>query len=132
MDDNQAQVGEELALANFTKWADSLLTKDPKEVSKLYAPDATFLPTVSGEFKKGATGAAEYFEHFLAKNPVGKLTESATQVLGPTCYAHAGMYDFELGPDDNRQVTKARFTFIWRQDNGEWKIIHHHSSVRPA
>jgi len=41
------------------------------------------------------------------------------------------MYDFELGPDDNRQVTHARFTFIWRQDNGEWKIIHHHSSVKP-
>ena len=45
MDYNQ----EELALANFTKWTESLLTKDPKEVAKLYSDDATFLPTVSGE-----------------------------------------------------------------------------------
>ncbi len=127
MDYNQ----EELALANFTKWTESLLTKDPKEVAKLYSDDATFLPTVSGEFKKGPTGAEEYFEHFLAKNPVGKLVEGAVQTIGENCYAHSGMYDFELGPDDNRQVTHARFTFIWRQDNGEWKIIHHHSSVKP-
>lgn len=127
MDYNQ----EELALTNFTRWTETLLTKDPKEVAKLYSDDATFLPTVSGEFKKGPAGAEEYFEHFLAKNPVGKLVEGAVQALGDNCYAHSGMYDFELGPDDQRQVVNARFTFIWRQDNGEWKIIHHHSSVRP-
>lgn len=127
MNDNQ----EELALANFTKWTEALLTKDPKEVAKLYSDDATFLPTVSGEFKKGPTGAEEYFHHFLEKNPAGQLIDGEVQILGNDCYAHSGMYDFELGPDDQRQTINARFTFIWRKDGDSWQIIHHHSSIKP-
>jgi len=131
MNQNYEEISGETAQANFTSWAESLLTRDPKKVAVLYADDATFLPTVSGEFKKGQTGAAEYFEHFLQKNPVGELIQGEVQILGPDCYAQSGMYNFELGPDDNRQTVEARFTFIWRRENGEWKIIHHHSSVKP-
>jgi len=42
------------------------------------------------------------------------------------------MYNFEVDSADGRQIVEARFTFIWKKNEpGEWKIIHHHSSVKP-
>ena len=123
---------QEIASRNFNLWNSALKTGNPKEVAGLYMTDATFLPTTSGEFKKGQYGAKEYFEHFLIKNPRGKIIQEEVQTLGPDGYLHSGMYNFEVGPVDDRQVVEARFSFIWKKNNqGEWKIIHHHSSARP-
>lgn len=123
---------EVIADENFKKWNDALQTKDPKKAVELYAENATFLPTVSEEFKKGQSGVEEYFKHFLEKNPAGEIIQEEAQILGDDCYLHSGMYNFEIGPDDNRQVIEARFSFVWkRDDQGEWKIVHHHSSVKP-
>jgi uncharacterized protein (TIGR02246 family) len=123
---------EAIANKNFSLWKDALKTKDPKKVAALYAEDATFLPTVSGEFKKGQTSAEEYFKHFLEKNPTGEIVQEEVQILGENCYLHSGMYNFEVGPDDNRQIIEARFSFAWKKDNqGAWTIIHHHSSIKP-
>lgn len=131
---------------NFSRWNDALKTRDPKKVTALYAKDATFLPTVSGEFKKGKKGVKEYFEHFLKKNPLGKIVDEKIQILGADCYLHSGLYNFELveegesrnnlgtapWPKGNRKLLEARFSFVWRKNKrGKWEIIHHHSSIRP-
>ena len=90
------------------------------------------MPTTSGEFKKGQKSAEEYFKHFLKKNPTGKITKEEIQTLRADCYLHFGMYNFEVGSGDDRQVVKARFSFVWKKDDqGEWKIVHHHSSAKP-
>ncbi len=123
---------KKIAEINFSHWNEALSTGDPAKVAEFYAENATFLPTVSGEFERGPAGAQNYFEHFLKKRPSGEIVQEEIQVLGPDCYLHSGMYNFEVGPDNHRQNVKARFTFVWRQDpQGEWRIIHHHSSVRP-
>jgi len=124
---------EEIARENFSRWNNELQTKDSKSVSSLYSTDASFLPTVSGEFKKGQNGAGEYFEHFLEKNPNGEIVDEMVQALSPNSYVHSGMYNFEVdGENGGRKVVEARFTFVWQKDSsGEWKIIHHHSSMRP-
>ncbi len=123
---------EKLALENFSDWNQALTEKDSNLMANFYSEKATFLPTVSGEFKKGQTGAKEYFDHFLEKNPFGKIIESEVQMLGENSYLHSGMYDFELGPQEERQTVSARFSFVWEKNNaGEWKIIHHHSSIKP-
>ncbi len=117
---------------NFFQWSETLLTRDPMEVAKLYTEDATFLPTVSSKFEIGQSGAETYFKHFLEKNPVGEIKEYKIQTIGSDCYLHSGMYNFEVGPDNEREIVEARFTFVWKQDEeGAWKIIHHHSSIKP-
>jgi uncharacterized protein (TIGR02246 family) len=121
----------EIAQKNFESWNDALQTKDAKKVAALYSPDATFLPTMLGEFKSGQEGAESYFEHFLLKNPRGTIIEDKVQSITPDSYLHSGHYNFELGPDNDRQISEARFSFLWSKVNGEWKIIHHHSSVKP-
>jgi uncharacterized protein (TIGR02246 family) len=123
---------QEIASRNFGIWNRALQTGNPKEVAALYIADATFLPTVSGEFKKGQYGAEEYFKHFLEKNPTGEIIQEEVQTLGTDCYLHSGIYNFEVSPGDDRQVVEARFSFVWKKDDqGEWKIVHHHSSAKP-
>jgi hypothetical protein len=54
------------------------------------------------------------------------------QQLAPDALLHSGMYNFTVGPADARQVVEARFTFVYvKNENGEWKIAHHHSSLKP-
>lgn len=125
---------QEIASRNFGIWNSALQTGCPKKVAVFYIVDATFLPTTSGKFKKGKYGAEEYFKHFFVKNPSasGKIIQEEVQTLGTDCYLHSGMYNFEVGSVDDRQVVEARFSFVWKKDDhGEWKIVHHHSSAKP-
>ncbi|MFA5188123.1 MAG: SgcJ/EcaC family oxidoreductase [Patescibacteria group bacterium] len=123
---------KKLAQENFNNWNEALLTGDPKKVAALYYEDTTFLPTLSEEFKIGQKGTEEYFKHFLEKNPSGEIIKDEVQTISPDNYIHSGMYNFEVGPEGKRETVEARFTFVWQKDkSGEWKIIHHHSSVKP-
>ena len=123
---------KEIAQENFKRWNEALLTKDPKKVAELYAKNNTFLPTLSPDFKKGNDEAEEYFIHFLEKNPKGEIKEEAIQLMGENFYLHSGMYDFEVGDEGAKSIVEARFSFVWeKENNGEWKIIHHHSSIKP-
>ena len=72
----------EIARENFQMWNEALQTKDAKKVSLLYSEDNTFHPTMSGDFKSGQKDAEDYFEHFLLKNPFGKIVEEKVQSLG--------------------------------------------------
>jgi len=127
------EIVKEISVNNFLRWNEALKSKDPKKVAELYSDNVTFLPTASGDFKRGESGAEEYFEHFLEKNPVGEVVQEEVQVLGSDCYLSSGMYNFEVGPEEARKLIEARFSFVWKKDNaGNWKIAHHHSSVRPS
>ncbi len=131
-ENNQEQF-EKIARENFATWNQALLTKDPAKVAELYTADNTFLPTVSGEFKKGHKGATDYFHHFLEKNPEGKIiTEKVTAVSADT-YLHSGEYDFEVDTPDKkgRTIVHADFTYVWKKNQaGDWQILHHHSSAK--
>jgi len=129
---------KELAAKNFETWNKALLSHNAHEVASLYAADASFLPTLNPKFKKGREGAEAYFEHFLEKNPEGKVIEEAVQKTSVdkdgniSGFLHSGMYNFETGVPDNHQTVEARFTFLWQKDEaGDWKIEHHHSSLKP-
>jgi uncharacterized protein (TIGR02246 family) len=124
---------EKIAKKNFSRWQEALATGNPEAVANLYAPEATFLPTLSAEFKREPSGVQDYFKHFLKKTPSCKIVEEAVQKLGPACYLHSGLYNFEVGPVDCRQTVEARFSFVWRKNPQEekWQIVHHHSSLSP-
>ena len=113
----------------FSKWAQALLSKDKDVVANLYTQDATFLPTLSPDFKMSRDGAKEYFEHFLQKDPSGRIIKEAVQTVPIGTVIHSGLYEFEVGQEGKREVLPARFTFIWQPDG---KIIHHHSSLQPV
>jgi uncharacterized protein (TIGR02246 family) len=122
------------ARANFNRWNSALQTKNPTTVAALYSSsELSFLPTVSPQHIKGYSSTEDYFKDFVQKNPFGTITDDSVQVFdNGMAYLHSGMYTFELGDAGNRTPVQARFSYVWRSYNGDWKITHHHSSVTPA
>lgn len=56
------------------------------------------------------------------------ILESHVVVGGKWC-KDVGIYEFTMGSDGSK--VKARCSFVYVFEDGEWKIIHHHSSTMP-
>lgn len=117
--------GEILAL--FDRWNDSLQTRDPDKMLEHYAPDAILLPTLSNKVRHNHAEIKDYFEHFLAKGPKGKIDESNVRLFGDVAI-NSGVYTFDFA---NGTSVQARYTYVYRKLDGEWKIAEHHSSAMP-
>jgi hypothetical protein len=62
------------------------------------------------------------------KKPQGVI-ESGDITIGCNWAQDAGIYLFTMGYD-NSQV-RARYSYVYIWEDGQWKISHHHSSVMP-
>jgi hypothetical protein len=112
----------------FHLWNDALATLDPVTVSKRYTKVPYLLPTISNIPRTDVPSIVDYFETFLKLKPQGVVTESFV-TTGENWCSDCGLYEFTLGADGSK--VKARFTFIYAFEDGEWKIAHHHSSAMP-
>jgi len=113
--------------ALFDEWNDALQTGDPKQVAALYETNGILLPTVSNKVRHNHAEIEDYFVHFLAKGPMGKIDESNVRTFGEVAI-NSGVYTFTF--KDNSEVS-ARFTFVYRWNGERWMIIEHHSSQMP-
>ena len=113
--------------ALFDEWNSALQTGDPKKVSALYESNGILLPTVSNKVRHNHEEIEDYFVHFLAKGPVGKIDEANVRTFGDIAI-NSGVYTFTF---KDGAVVPARFTFVYRWDGERWKIVEHHSSQMP-
>jgi uncharacterized protein (TIGR02246 family) len=114
----------------FVMWNDALQTGDPDKVVACYAPDAILLPTVSAKVRHNHEEIRDYFVHFLAKKPNGRITEDNIRVFGDIAI-NSGLYTFSLTESGAQSDVAARFTFVYRKSEDGWLIIEHHSSILP-
>lgn len=112
----------------FERWNAALATGNPDAVTALYADDAILLPTVSNQVRHNHSEIRDYFVAFLAKEPQGVIDEANVRFLADNLAINSGVYTFTFGSGD--QVT-ARFTYLYRLIDGQWKIAEHHSSAMP-
>lgn len=113
------------------------MTKDPTTIANLYDDqDGVLIPTLSNQIRYNKAGIKKYFTSFMLRDPVGRVVESQTVVDGNIA-VRSGMYVFTLGSEGGKEVP-ARFTFVYRRgvrsesgEEGEWRIIAHHSSLLP-
>lgn len=112
----------------FDRWNRSLQTGDPHKVVSNYAEPSILLPTVSSQPRLTAAEKEDYFQHFLEKNPFGKI-DSRTIEIGCNSAVDAGLYTFTFGKT-GAQV-KARYTYTYKWDGKQWLITSHHSSAMP-
>jgi uncharacterized protein (TIGR02246 family) len=117
---------EEIA-ALFDKWNNALQTGDPKNVVALYETNGILLPTVSNKVRHNHEEIEDYFVHFLAKGPSGKIDEANIRIYGQVAI-NSGVYTFTF---NDGAVVSARYTFVYRWNGQDWKIIEHHSSAMP-
>ena len=113
--------------ALFEEWNNALQTGDPKEVSALYESDAILLPTISNKIRHNHEEIEDYFVHFLANGPSGRIDEANVRVFNDTAI-NSGVYTFTF--EDGNMVT-ARFTYVYRWNGNRWMIVEHHSSQMP-
>ena len=121
---------EALIMRLFDDWNEALKSLDPARVAALYAPDAILLPTMSNKVRHNTAEIAEYFTHFLAGAPEGRIRESTIRLMGDVA-VHSGIYVFRMMRADEPADIPARFSFVYQRINGMWKIVAHHSSVMP-
>ncbi|NWB99680.1 SgcJ/EcaC family oxidoreductase [Pseudomonas gingeri] len=116
----------------FDRWNTALKAGNVQAVVELYAPDAMLQPTVSNQVRTTPAQIRDYFDHFLALKPVGQINYREIHRLGSDVAMDSGVYTFTLTEADGktRQV-QARYTFVYEQLDGQWKILNHHSSAMP-
>lgn len=115
----------------FVMWNQALQTGDPDKVADCYAVDAILLPTVSAQVRHNNNEIRDYFVHFLAKKPYGRITEQNIRIYDNIAI-NSGLYTFTLTEDGAQTDVAARFTFVYRKDADGWLIIEHHSSILPT
>lgn len=115
----------------FVMWNKALQTGNPDIVVACYAEDAILLPTVSAKVRHNHAEIRDYFVHFLAKNPSGRITEQNIR-LYDNIAINSGLYTFSLTENDDHSDVAARFTFVYKKSEEGWLIIEHHSSISPG
>ena len=114
-------------LALFDEWNGALQTGNPKQVAALYETNGILLPTVSNNVRHNHEEIEDYFVHFLAKGPVGKIDEANVRSFGELII-NSGVYTFTF---KNGDAVTARYTFVYRWNGERWMIVEHHSSQMP-
>ncbi len=115
------------------RWAEAYNSGGSDAVTSLYAKDAVLWGTSSASIKKGAGAIKAYFEASNSRFPglQAKIMETVTQEFGNVAIT-AGVYEISNVVNGTPEwVISARFSFAYARDGGEWKIVHHHSSMMP-
>jgi uncharacterized protein (TIGR02246 family) len=114
--------------ALFEQWNSALQTGDPTQVAAIYQPDAVLLPTLSNQVRLTTAEREDYFAHFLANKPSGRII---SRTLHTRCDSavDAGVYEFTFAATGEK--VQARYSYSWNWDGERWLIGSHHSSVMP-
>ena len=108
------------------KWTSTVKDGDPNQVVNLYHEDGILLGTFSNKERVGHGLILEYFENLL-KSRVEVEIVSEHPIVFESVAVNSGFYNFIT----KGKTINARFSFVYQKDNGEWKIVSHHSSVIP-
>jgi uncharacterized protein (TIGR02246 family) len=118
--------------SQFKVFNDAWASKNPDTVTALFARDAVLLATVSNTPRTNPEAIKDYFVSFLKGDPVGTINTSTIK-LGCNMAVRMGTWTVGLTNQNSgmRNDVKARYTFIYAYEDGQWKIAHLHSSMMP-
>jgi uncharacterized protein (TIGR02246 family) len=118
--------------SQFKVFNDAWASKNPNTVTALFARDAVLLATVSNTPRTNPEAIKDYFVSFLKGDPVGTINTSTIK-LGCNMAVRMGTWTVGLTNQNSgmRNDVKARYTFIYAYEDGQWKIAHLHSSMMP-
>jgi uncharacterized protein (TIGR02246 family) len=117
--------------ATTARWVDAFNRKSTADIVALYAKDAVFFGTTSPVLRDTPELIADYFKNLqLLGDATIAIGEHRVQLFGDTA-VNTGYYTLTTYRDGAPVQLPARFTFVYRQRDGAWMIVEHHSSARP-
>lgn len=119
-----------------SNWFKLIEQRDLDQIVSLYSETRlSFHPTLWNEHIRDRVRARDYFVSFLAKRPQVLAFEGDFLSLDDRSFLYAGTMTLTLGTHDSNPENRvtARFSFVWtKEDDSQWRILHHHNSVVPA
>ena len=114
-------------------WAEAMTSHDAERVLALYDSDAVLWGTRSPTLRGTPATVREYFNILRTVPPSYKavLGEQRIRIYGDTAI-NTGTYTFSEVRDGKEIVRPARFSFVFRNRDGRWLIVDHHSSAVPS
>lgn len=115
------------------KWVEGMSRHDIDSVVALYDRDAVLWGTRSPTLRDRPDTVRDYFSILRTVPPSYKvvLGEQRIRVYGEMAI-NTGTYTFSEVRDGKEVSRPARFSFVFRHRDGQWRIVDHHSSAVPA
>jgi uncharacterized protein (TIGR02246 family) len=123
--------GTDQVAAATAAWRAAYDSRDPARITAMYAPDAVLWGTTAKTVAANPSAIAEYFKD------AGKRPDARVELGGQHARVYGnvgvstGYYTFSDVRDGQKVSTPARFTFVFRNLDGKWLIVAHHSSRVP-
>jgi len=124
-------VAQDQVAAATTAWRAAYDSRDPARITATYDADAVFWGTTAKTVAANPAAIAEYFKD-APKNPNARVAfgEQHIRVYGDVA-VNTGYYTFSNVRDGQTVSIPARFTMVFRNRDGKWLIVAHHSSRVP-
>jgi uncharacterized protein (TIGR02246 family) len=113
-------------------WIGAMSSHDAQRVVALYDSEAVLWGTRSPTLRDTPATVRDYFNILSTVPPSYKavLGEQRIRIYGDIA-VNTGTYTFSEVRDGKEVLRPARFSFVYRNHNGRWLIVDHHSSVVP-
>ena len=114
-------------------WVDGMNSHNAEQVVALYDAEAVLWGTRSSTLRDTPATVRDYFK-ILQTVPASYkivLGEQRIRIYGDIAI-NTGTYTFSEDRDGKTIVRPARFSFVYRNRDGRWLIVDHHSSAVPA
>jgi uncharacterized protein (TIGR02246 family) len=114
-------------------WVDAMNSHDAERVVALYDAEAVLWGTRSFTPRDTPATVRDYFKVLQSVPPSYKvkLGEQRIRIYGDIAI-NSGAYTFSEDRDGTSIIRPARFSFVYRNRDGRWFIVDHHSSAVPA
>jgi len=113
------------------RWLAAVCSHDVTRVLSQYTSDAVLCGTFAKEIKQGLE-LEGYFREFLARPGLcGEINSFIVQETGSGPVV-SGTYTFAWDAPSGMEAAQARYTFVFVEAVGGWRILNHHSSAVPA
>ena len=124
-------VGKDQVAAATAAWRAAYDSRDPARIVAMYDSEAVLWGTTAKTVAPNPTAIAEYFKD-AGQRPNARVTfgEQHIRLYGDVA-VNTGYYTFSDLRDGQAVSRPARFTLVFRNRDGKWLIVGHHSSLVP-
>jgi uncharacterized protein (TIGR02246 family) len=123
--------GKDHVAAATAAWRAAYDSRDPARITAMYDLDAVLWGTTAKTIAATPAAIADYFKD-APKRPNARVTfgEQHNRVYGDVGVS-SGYYTFSDVRDGQAVSRPARYTMVFKNRDGKWRIVSHHSSEVP-